>query len=88
MKKVGYLVHDTEPGCQDLMQDEEAAMAGVVGASITYRRVIGPNARLIDVGCMYAFTSVDTNDRFAHVIGQNMSSAKTCHRPKHVIGQK
>ena len=53
------------------MQDEEAAMAGVVGASITYRRVIGPNARLIDVGCMYAFTSVDTNDRLAHVIGQS-----------------
>ncbi|MFQ5645019.1 MAG: transposase, partial [Thiogranum sp.] len=44
LEKAGYLVRDPEHEYLDLMPDEDDAMNGIVGASITYRLAFGPNA--------------------------------------------
>ena len=44
LEKAGYLVRDAESEYLDFYTDEEDAMAGIVGASISYRLVFGPHA--------------------------------------------
>jgi hypothetical protein len=44
LEKAGYLIRDPEHEYLDLMPDEDDAMNGIVGASITYRLAFGPNA--------------------------------------------
>jgi len=44
LEKAGYLIRDAESQYLDLLQDEEDAMAAIVGGSITYRLALGPNA--------------------------------------------
>lgn len=44
LEKAGYLVRETEADYLDLYPEEEDAMAGIVGASISYRLAFGPNA--------------------------------------------
>jgi hypothetical protein len=44
LEKAGYLVRDTESEYLELYTDEEDAMPGIVGASISYRLAFGPNA--------------------------------------------
>jgi hypothetical protein len=46
LEKAGYLVRDAESDYLDLYADEEDAMPGLVGASISYRLAFGPNAGL------------------------------------------
>jgi hypothetical protein len=44
LEKAGYLVRDVEADYLDLYSEEEDAMVGIVGASISYRLAFGPNA--------------------------------------------
>jgi len=44
LERAGYLVRDVESEYLDLYTDEDDAMAGIVGASISYRLAFGPNA--------------------------------------------
>lgn len=44
LEKAGYLVRDVESEYLDLTPDENDAMNGIVGASITYRLAFGTNA--------------------------------------------
>jgi len=44
LERAGYLYRDTESEYLDLVTDEEDAMHGIIGASITYRLAFGPNA--------------------------------------------
>jgi len=44
LEKAGYLIRDAESEYLDLYSDEEDAMPGIVGASISYRLAFGPNA--------------------------------------------
>jgi hypothetical protein len=44
LERAGHLYRDAESEYLDLMPDEEDAMHGIIGASITYRLAFGPNA--------------------------------------------
>jgi len=44
LEREGYLYRDAESEYLDLVPDEEDAMQGILGASITYRLAFGPNA--------------------------------------------
>jgi len=43
LERAGYLYRDAESEYLDLVPDEEDAMHGIIGASITYRLAFGPN---------------------------------------------
>ena len=43
LERAGYLYRDAEAEYLDLMQQEEDAMHGIIGASITYRLAFGLN---------------------------------------------
>ena len=43
LEQAGYLYRDAESEYLDLVPDEEDAMHGIIGASITYRLAFGPN---------------------------------------------
>jgi len=44
LEREGYLYRDAESEYLDLVPDEEDAMQGILGASITYRLAFGPTA--------------------------------------------
>ncbi|MBO6558763.1 MAG: transposase [Pseudomonadales bacterium] len=44
LERAGYLYRDAESAYLDLVPDEENAMHGIIGASITYRLAFGANA--------------------------------------------
>ncbi|MFT7246709.1 MAG: hypothetical protein ACI82A_004089 [Candidatus Azotimanducaceae bacterium] len=45
LERAGYLYRDAETEYLDLVPEEDDAMHGIIGASITYRLAFGPNAR-------------------------------------------
>jgi hypothetical protein len=44
LDRAGYLYRDAETEYLDLIPDEDDAMSGIIGASITYRLAFGPHA--------------------------------------------
>ncbi|XOV87621.1 MAG: transposase [Pseudomonadota bacterium] len=44
LERAGYLYRDAESAYLDLIQEEGDALQGIIGASIAYRLVFGPNA--------------------------------------------
>ena len=46
LERAGYLYRNAASEYLDLVPDEEDAMHGIIGASITYRLAFGPNAGL------------------------------------------
>jgi len=78
LEKVGYLIRDAESAYLDLRDDEDDAMATIVGASISYRLALGPNAGRKAL-TLQTLTTSDTEDQRSLVSKQSDGGPQDSH---------